>query len=770
MEITKEYTLKVIIFLFFFMAILELVVFIFIYNSSNKVFEKEISETLERAKLKTTEFTEGANKFITNLLMNHITKLKLISRNCHLFFGKSNSKNDEAKNKNSKIFLNKDLGKRIIQANTEEINAIKDFNKIYNPKTNKFDYVEHYLEKFGNIDDNGKILNIIQKENKELNYISYYSILSPTNINDLDLVTKKKLNYLTPILKSVFLERFISKKYLMDIIRIIILNEKELIIYPPEDYKEIYLHNFHNIYPDSLCGYIEQLTGNYYSCAYNYILNKLFPGYDLEIFIIAAFQYNFLINDICMRFSFLGGKTKESILCLEVNFEVVIRAIPLHHIKNLNFGFFNPRVVDLDIPFGDTTFHYSVKDLFIIQNSATDFYDELHEVFNSNETTPYKYVIDDYDPTKLLKYYSLYHFIYFNMTKILKSHPELKFNISKIEEEYEIILDKVFGILANYKMGNVYIFQFNITTCRKKYLGNDYECFTDEAEMDIIPLVLKLNLLNEEYVEIDNISIADHNLFIYSVVLINPEKNRRDMKSLLYIKLARMISFYILISVLIAIFYYIIINFFSSYSFDTINNINNSMEKLNINEETGKIYLFEENKEWKANKEMMDINYLFNFIRNSLIIKESFDNELFMRKHKIELFKIVQEIKNKNIKEICNSFLAKSHFNDKIYSIAETELQLIINYLKENENKLKIGIEYFKLNDAIKRSSTVSYINEYSNFENMDENIIEIIFLNIYKQRFYYLYAMTKYNLANELNIKKDKKTKKKGRNILEML
>ena len=65
-------------------------------------------------------------------------------------------------------------------------------------------------------------MNIIQKEHDELKYISYYSILEPTNINNLEKDTKKKLNFIIPIFKTIFLQRFISKKFLVDLIRIII--------------------------------------------------------------------------------------------------------------------------------------------------------------------------------------------------------------------------------------------------------------------------------------------------------------------------------------------------------------------------------------------------------------------------------------------------------------------------------------------------------------------------------------------------------------------
>ena len=73
---------------------------------------------------------------------------------------------------------------------------------------------------------------------------------------------------------------------------------------------------------------------------------------------IEVFQYEILITGICMKFSLLGGKTKESILCIEVNFGELIKSIPFRYKKNYNFGFFNPRIIDLNIPFGETIFHY----------------------------------------------------------------------------------------------------------------------------------------------------------------------------------------------------------------------------------------------------------------------------------------------------------------------------------------------------------------------------------------------------------------------------
>ena len=163
--------------------------------------------------------------------------------------------------------------------------------------------------------------------------------------------------------------------------------------------------------------------------------------------------------------------------------------------------------------------------------------------------------------------------------------------------------------------------------------------------MSIIPLVLKANLLDEDYIDTNDISIADHNLFIYSIVNTKNETNRKDMKLLLYIKLARIICFYLLNSFLIIILYYLIFVFLFSYSFANINNTFNYIEQIKEDEETGKLELLKEDKNWKANKEMMDLNYIYDFIRKAFIIKESFNDGKFIQKHKIEFYQKVQEIK-----------------------------------------------------------------------------------------------------------------------------
>ena len=758
MKLIREYTTKVIILIICFVILLELFVCFYIYRTSYNIFEIYITDTLEKTKKKTTEFTQTINKFVVNLLMNYITKLKLIAKSNALFNGKIKSKEKESINKNSKFFSNNNLRKRILKADVNEIYNINSFKKLFNKKTEKFDYIGYYLEKFLNERDNDNILKYFQKEENELNYISYYNISGPTNLENLSEDSIKKLNFFIPMFKTILLQRFIEVKSLMDIKRIYILNDKELIIYPPEDINKIQLNTFYTIYPESRC-YIYLGQREFFLCAYNFTFNYLYKPEFLDLTFIEFIDYQIVVSSVCLKIPYIKGDNETTIVCIEIDFGEIIKSIPLHNTKTFNFGFFNPADYDVIKQIGENITKYHIYDIYIIQNSAREAYSELHEVYHNNKTTPNFFILDDNNPLRAFKYYSLYHFLYFDMTKIINAHPDLKINITQIEEEYFTITNKIYKEIVKNNPEKI---AFNKTTCREELIGNYHECFTDEVEMDIVPLIMNLNKINEDIVEIDEITNDAHNLFLYSITYTYPKTNRKDIKQVLLYKLIRIISLFLFMTLIIIAFFILLLGKFSNYSFEHLDNLNNYMNEITLDEENRKINLLKERINRKSNKEMIYINDIYDLVRNSLIIKESFENETYFKKHMVEFHKIVLDIKNNNIKEICNLFLALNHFKCNLYSFSEKELSSMIKVIKETENKNKIGEEYDKIKDMIKRSSTIAYLNEYSDFENFDENIKIIINLNIYKQRFIYLYAMIKYKLANEININKNKKNKEK--------
>ena len=148
------------------------------------------------------------NKFISNLLMTYITKLKLISKHLLLYNGKSDSNNENIINKNSKLFKNKNINEKILEAKTDVINERNFFKDIFNKTSEKFDYIEYYMRKYGNETDNRILLNKLLKEHAELNYISYHNISGEEfDLSYLDEEELKKINFLIPIFKSIYLEK-----------------------------------------------------------------------------------------------------------------------------------------------------------------------------------------------------------------------------------------------------------------------------------------------------------------------------------------------------------------------------------------------------------------------------------------------------------------------------------------------------------------------------------------------------------------------------------
>ena len=73
-------------------------------------------------------------------------------------------------------------------------------------------------------------------------------------------------------------------------------------------------------------------------------------------------------------------------------------SLNFYNAKNFNFGLYNP--LEFDINLGNGKYHH-FKDIYIIGNTFKDAYNEFHKVFNSYETTPFNYVLDEYKPLKV---------------------------------------------------------------------------------------------------------------------------------------------------------------------------------------------------------------------------------------------------------------------------------------------------------------------------------------------------------------------------------
>ena len=565
MKIIQNYTIKVIILIFCSVLALEICVCIFIYRNSTKIYKNLFDETLEKSSEKAKESMETVTKFVKNKIMSYITKLKLINKHIYLYNRNTYFTNKNTVNQNSAIFKNKNLEDKIIEAKTESIYAKKAFQKFFNETTEKFEYVEYYNKIYENITDNSLLLNKLLKEHEELNYISYYNFVYDVfDLRYLQEENIKELNFLIPILKSIFLEHFIIKREKMDIRRIFLITYYDLIIYPPEDAFQIDIYN-----PGFYAGTSYLKPNIFYYYIYESLYNSTIGIYGDLSLRLNYFSFNNLLYSLCIKSIYF--KTY-SFLCFDVNFGYLINSIGDLETKKFDFGFLKQIYFYVD----ENTSYF---DYFVIYNTNRKV-NEILEVFNSSDYIPDEFIIKE----NKNNYYSFYYVLYLDTTKILKTHPELNLNISVIKEEYDIIRQNIYDSFYGNKWDAIET-NFNKTTCRKKLMSNEYECFICEIKMSyIFPFYLELQAIDFDVIDTNISNFFWLYSLPYSITYTCPETNAKDMEMLIKFKLIRIISFYFLIAFIIFCFYLLFINILSEYFFNNINDLINKMNLIAINE------------------------------------------------------------------------------------------------------------------------------------------------------------------------------------------
>ena len=435
MKIIREYTIKVIIMIISFVVSLEVCNLLYIYFTSKTIYKKTYDETLKRTEEKSLEITSSIKNFTANYFLKFVTELKKIAKYTLLYNGKSENNYTNIINRNSQFILNNNMQKKIIKANIGQLFTTPEFFKIYKETgqlnelglptdTSNLNYIKYYSQVFGEEKDKNKILKKLLKEHDELNYISYhyYGNNHTYDINS-DHEKEELIKNILVIIKTIFIQRMLTKKTRMDIIRFLIITNEDMFIYPPEDYRKINLINFRTINPSCQCTYTSTNLNDYPSCIYNCIINQLFADIKNDVLIVKEkIEYQDVFASICIKFPFKKDDPDKSLLCLEIDFSSIIGLINLSDTKIFEFGLFNP----ISIP------SLGFKDIVILFENKKDIYYQLFDVFNSSGTTPAPFLLNRSDITKPLKYFSLYHFIYFNVTKGLKEYPELNIENSKL--------------------------------------------------------------------------------------------------------------------------------------------------------------------------------------------------------------------------------------------------------------------------------------------------------------------------------------------------
>ena len=464
MKLIREFTIKVIILIISLVVALEVCNLLYIYLTSKSIFQKTYDETIKKTEQKSLEITRNIKTFTGNYILKFVTELKLIAKYTLLYNGKNLTNFENKINNYSKFVLNNNLKKKIIEAKTEDLNKTKDFMKIYNvtgdlnelgetTNNSTLKYIQYYSQIFGEEKDKNKLITKLFKEHDELNYISHYYLgYKASNITYYNISEhpekEELIKNILAIIKTIFIQRMITKKTRMNLIRFLIITDEDIFIYPPEDYRKINLIHFSKFNHYCEDTYKDQNLRNYVNCIYNCINSQLNGNITNDVLIVKEkIEYQKFFASVCIKFPFNKENPKISLLCLEIDFSSIMNSINLNDTKIFEFGLFNPIQIN------------EFKDIIVLYDNKKDFYNQLFDVFNSSDKTPSDYLLNKSEKEYTSEYFYLYHFIHFNTTKILKENPNIKVNISQLLEEYNYVKNKIFEIEKEF-----------LGVTRKKYI------------------------------------------------------------------------------------------------------------------------------------------------------------------------------------------------------------------------------------------------------------------------------------------------------------
>ena len=450
MKLVQEFNIKIVIFIFILVLSMEIGILLFLLISSGNIFTNTYEQTMINSKQKVIKITQKIQFFVKSLLFKQSTDLKLICKHVSLLNGKKLYISKNVINKNSNLLVNINKTKQIIYAKTEKLNEDKDIQKYFNQSSQLFDYYYFYEKEFQNMRDNNKILNLLLSDSHpELNKISYYSF------NNNEVKQNLSIKFIISILKTIYIRRYIAKRENNDYIRFLILNKEEMYIYPPEAYNGTLLYIFYNVYqtlqPQNNSNDISQQFPLH---SYNYFNSQIQIKDDN--YIIPYFEQILFENvyaALCMKISIIENNPNQAVICLEVNFNSLLNEINIHNLNNFDFGII----------------YYEFNNLIPLSYGRKDIFKDIKDVFK--DTVPNRYILYNNTSTN----FDLFHFLYYNLTKIAKEHPELKVNFTEIEAEYNVTKDKIVKELIEFnktrEVDKIEI-TFSKTICRKEFVSN----------------------------------------------------------------------------------------------------------------------------------------------------------------------------------------------------------------------------------------------------------------------------------------------------------
>ena len=699
---------------------IEVIFFTFTLSYSTKFVNIVFNEATDVSKNKISLLTEILNnstlklfsKFRSDLILvgKHLLLLKDINHDLQYY---KNYKENEMKN--------------IISSKLEDIISNAILNKYYDNTVQRINYIKYYDSLYNNINDPNVLIDSLFNPNnhKELNLIGYYKLDdNHFSINSLDETTNVIGKYLISVLKSLFIGRYFIKRNFIEYFSFVLFHENECFIYPVQPYNSTISYEYtkndlsSKDFPHS---FFANLNSHLESNYFYYIIKG-----DTHLISCLSISYYNKIN--------FATKENVAYICLEID------------IENLFRGFIIEKKTKLEV------FSIVNEDLSMVYFDGRNLNStKLVDIFNGNFSS-YQY--------KEKSKKQFFHLLYYDLFESNAKNVTIENIINEYHSIYNLIINKINKFVNSYtpninQENETIDFYINKTACYKNIYNNKYKCSKELFLVIIDPFIISNVFLDKNYF-VYKTNLDSYQIIFYSIAVLatNEGYSKNKVSNIIYMKLLKVTLYYILFGISIASLFSLFLMLIFRSCFKGLDNIIRNLEKFLFYKHKSTSSITFSKFNFSFNKEMKELSKIINSLNINYILKRTTEDQSLIIEISNNLNESLNYIKNKDIKNRYLMIIAHYYYEKGFYEKGENQFASLINYINEKENSYLLSNEYdeSKIKDTISRKSSSAYLNEFSSFKGISDNIMSIIKIKLLKQKINYLHGMSIFKIILHIN------------------
>ena len=483
MELGKEISRKLFYYLLIFGILFEISLIILISVRFKNPLNEAIKDITTLTETKILTLNEKLNINCKALIYKYLSDLKLIAAHKNKFRKAS----EKTKNK---FFDNYNERKKWLPVDDYNY-PNKTHNNRYYDENKGFNYLEILEEQFKNIYNYNEIINELFNE-EEFDLIGIYNIQKESFNSFLE----KLSFYYISILKSIYIKRYIIKRYKLGYLRFVITINNISFIYPYDrsnNSKTISLSKenislLHEYNSDKCKTYSSSINTNYITF-FSYFSN------DIILFCLVDFG---ITN--------LKTFDRAETICSEISTSKFLS------------GFFlkNQEEIDLSIVF------LNKGELEPIYHKDSDYYNSMKETFSKEKFGNYTFT----------SRISLFHILYY---RLFSKFPNLTFSDYFLEDliiEYRIIkeqliekINEIEETFCNNQINQIHNISIDVikTNCFKEPVSHKIKCLKDISKIIIFAFLIETRQLDiKNYIDIEETLITYPIIYSISIIDNNP--------------------------------------------------------------------------------------------------------------------------------------------------------------------------------------------------------------------------------------------------------